>query len=246
MCPRFQLFPGFHPFRFGGIVAVALDRIANRQDKRRFLSAEFLPDLFIYSGNVLARAVADDRETEWRWRRSGRQEHAKAGNQNTGGRKNSWAQAVFRLAPLYERFVNPEKMQRCVILNTPASAQLIGPAAEQTHAFGVDYADQLDAAVIAAIPIVRESHQFSRCHLQIRVPGYHFGHFRSCDGTVQTIGAEQQNVSRLNLMIADLDIGEEIAAERPAEQMPRRGFRRLLSGKNSQTILFRRDGMIPR
>jgi hypothetical protein len=62
---------------------------------------------------------------------------------------------------------------------------------------------------------------------------------------IQSVAAEQQHIARKHLVLAGVDIDEEVAAERTAENVTQRRVRGFLGGQQPQAGLVLRDGVIP-
>ncbi len=99
------------------------------------------------------------------------------------------------------------------------SVQFVGTPAIHAHSLDVPNANQLNADIIAATPIIGKSNQFFRGLMKVHAMAANGGHFRSIHSAMQSIGTEQQNVTGENLVVVGIHICNQFGSERPAEDM---------------------------
>ena len=104
------------------------------------------------------------------------------------------------------------------------SVQFIGTSAIHAHSLDAPDADQLNADIIVAAPIIGKSNQFFRGVMKVLPWPQMRGHFRGIHRAVQSVRAQQKNVTGENLMIVGIHIRNQFGSERTAEDMA--AFRR--------------------
>src|SRR5580658_204938 len=90
------------------------------------------------------------------------------------------------------------------------SAQFVGPSAVHPHSLDTADADQLDAHIISAVFVVGKGDEFAGGDMQVLIPCHDFGDLGAGDGAVQTVGAKEQDVVGLKMVVGDFDVHKEI------------------------------------
>jgi len=106
-------------------------------------------------------------------------------------------------------------------------------------------ADQLDADIITAVPLIRNGYQPFGGGLQILALGDDVSNLGGRQGTMQTVGAKHQHILRVYLDLRGFGRYHQVSPYGAAEYVTGGRFCCLLGGKHSKILLVSSQGVIP-